>query len=280
MEYGLITDIQRFCIHDGPGIRTTVFFKGCPLKCRWCHNPETQDCFRQVWHEPHNCILCGTCACVCPAGCHSIRDGEHDFDSLKCVRCGRCVNMCPSKALNWCGEEKSVDEVINAVLADSPFYENDGGMTLSGGEPMLQGNFAIALLKKAKEAGLNTCVETCGMFNTAYLDDLCLYADNLLWDLKDYDSERHRRNTGVGLEVILDNLKHAAERCADKITVRNIQIEKITANPETVDEIKKICREYGIEKVKFFPFHPYGSGKKNNIGDRISERMGNEFIPR
>ncbi len=276
---GLITNIQRFSIHDGPGIRTTVFFKGCPLKCRWCHNPENKKFYRQVWLDKMKCVECGNCLNVCQNICHFFTENGHVLDTEPCTRCGKCITVCPMKALTYCGETKTVKEVIDEVMRDAAFYGEKGGITLSGGESMAQGDFAIELLRAAKAAGITTCVETCGYFDENMMPDLCKYADTILWDIKDTDRERHKQNIGYYPDKIISNLEKAADLAADKITVKSIMIKGITDNDENRNAVIALCNRLGIINYKFFPFHPYGSGKKDNIGDHSSERMGEEYIP-
>ena len=158
-----IFEIKRFAVHDGDGIRTTVFFKGCPLKCVWCPNPEGINVVPQLAYYEHKCILCGECALVCQSGAHRIEEGKHIFDREKCIGCGECESACFADALKLYGKEMSAEELIPILSEDKEFYENSGGgVTVSGGEPMMQFEFALSLMKRAKEEGLHTCMETCG----------------------------------------------------------------------------------------------------------------------
>ena len=225
-------------------------------------------------------MLCGKCAEVCRMGCHSFTENGHIFNSEKCIGCTECVDVCNVKALTICGKRMSADEILGTVMSDSAFYGETGGITITGGEPLAQGEFAIELLKKSKEAGITTCVETAGYFKTGYVEKLCKYADYLLWDIKDSDRDRHCINTGVYPDLIIENLKVASGICADKITVRAIMINGITDSTENRQAILRLCNENGIKKCVFFPFHPYGNGKKDGIGDYSSERMGKSFIPK
>jgi len=205
---GMIFDIQKFSIHDGPGIRTTVFLKGCPLRCLWCHNPEGVSPHRQVSFTPDRCIGCGYCFQHCPRGLHKMVDEKHVLEREGCAVCGKCAEACYAEALEVIGREASVEEVVEEVLRDKPFYETSGGgMTLSGGEPLLQIDFTEALLKRAKELGLHCCVETSGFGAFENLARIAPCVDLFLYDVKETDNERHIELTGVPNTTILANLR-------------------------------------------------------------------------
>ena len=190
---GMVFDIQRFSIHDGPGIRTTVFLKGCPLRCRWCHNPEGIPPEPMLSFTPSRCVGCGRCLEACPRKAHQNRGGEHTLDRSLCQVCGRCAEACCSGALEIVGKRMSVEEVLREVLSDRAFYETSGGgMTLSGGEPLLQGDFCEALLGEAKRQGLHCCVETSGLATWELIDRLRPLVDLWLYDLKETDAQQHR----------------------------------------------------------------------------------------
>ena len=183
MKKGLVFDIQRFSIHDGSGIRTTVFLKGCPLRCVWCHNPESLEKEPEVSFVPAKCIGCGCCFKTCVQGGHVLRDGRHILVRAVCKRCGACAAKCPSQAIEVIGREMTVADVIAEVVRDKPFYETSGGgMTLSGGEPMAQFGFSLALLQAAKVEGLHTCVETSGYGSKKRFLELRHFVDLFLWD--------------------------------------------------------------------------------------------------
>ena len=198
-----IFEIKRFAVHDGDGIRTTVFFKGCPLRCVWCHNPEGLVLKPQLAYYIHKCIGCGECVSVCPTNAHGIVNGKHIFDRAACIGCGKCADICLGNALMLYGREMNEDELIEAVLEDREFYENSGGgVTLSGGECLMQADFCASFLKKLKELGINTAVDTCGYVPKESLDKVIPYTDKFLYDIKAVDNDVHIKCTGESNEKI------------------------------------------------------------------------------
>jgi len=272
---GIVTNVQRFCLHDGPGVRTSVFLKGCPLKCRWCHNPETQLPVPQPLLNSASCTGCRTCERVCPQGCHGA-NGER-FDSTRCVRCLQCVENCPSGALEQSGKIHDAAELAEMIARDKPFFGKNGGATLTGGEPTFQKDFALALMDELKKRQINIAMETCGFFPETLLEPLLRRVDHFLWDVKDTDPQRHQENTGVPLEPILQNLRRAARMGAD-ISVRGIILEGINAEEEHVERLACLAREIGAREVKLLRFHPYYGTKLSGVGRRM-EDMGEEYVP-
>lgn len=271
-----VTKIQRFCMHDGPGLRTVVFLKGCPLRCKWCHNPETQDTRRQIFYDEKKCIGCGACV-ICPNGAHTFVSA-HAFLRVKCLACGLCADNCPTGALEMVSIMMEPDEILDIVKKDMAFYRNGGGLTISGGEPMMHPDATIALLKSAKKLGISTAVETCGYFDERYIPELCKYADTLLWDFKDSDDERHIRYTGVSNVKILENLKEA-DSCGGNIVLRCILLKDINFTPEHIEQIENLRNSLEhCNKVDFIPYHPMGSEKYRLLGltDSFNDR---KYVP-
>lgn len=259
---GRIFNIQKFSVNDGPGIRTTVFFKGCPLNCIWCHNPESKSAKLELMYSEKKCIGCGGCVAACPKGCHVIDSGKHIFDRTNCDLCGRCAKICPSEALEIAGYEKSVQEVLAEILKDKAFYENSGGgMTLSGGEPMYQFEFAYELLAAAKERGLHTCMETCGFAKAENMKKAAEFVDIFLFDYKETDPQKHKEFTGVSNELILENLKMMDEMGA-KTILRCPIIPSLNDREDHFDGIANVANFLrNIIEINIEPYHPLGKGK-------------------
>lgn len=263
----LVTDIQRFCTQDGPGIRTVVFLKGCPLHCAWCHNPETQNANAELYYNARLCIGCGACTACCPAKAHSLGgDGGHAFARENCILCMRCQSVCPSGALESVGKYEDIESILQTVEKDRVFYGTTGGLTLSGGEPFFQKENTVALLAAAKERGFSTAVETSGYFDGAILPQLVGITDLLLWDIKDCDDTRHKQNTGVSNALILENLKRA-DALGLRTQIRSIVVAGVNTDERNYGGIAELY--HGLrhcDGVKLLPYHTYGSSKNVLLG--------------
>ncbi len=263
-------------MHDGPGLRTTVFLKGCPLRCAWCHNPETQKNGGELLFYPNKCIGCGGCIRACSQGTHIIQE-QHTVDRTKCTLCGECVKICPTGALEICGTKYSIEEILSVVEKDRAFYGENGGITISGGEPLSQKEATIALLKACKERGLHTVIETCGYGDTEVLRMMIPFVDLFLWDVKDTEDARHKKYTGVSNQKILDNLS-VADACGARIRLRCILVNGINTKEEHYRSIAEIALSLSnCEGVELLPYHAYGGTKAVFLGDKDNGRK--EWIP-
>jgi len=267
----LVTDIQGYSIHDGPGIRTVVFLKGCSLRCAWCSNPECISSSPEVGLFRNLCTSCGACAEVCPNGALTYTAGSPPgIDRALCTGCGECVASCSYKALVLYGKRMSVDEVFDVVRRDAMFYESSGGgVTVSGGEPLLQPAFVSALLQKCRDAGIHTCVETSGCASESALRRVLPYADCWLYDLKLYDPARHSDYTGSTNETILANAAIVAASGAP-VLFRLPIIPGVTAEPRNLEEIagflQRIASSIGSSsRVELMPYHRLAEGKYRSL---------------
>lgn len=263
---GKVFHIQRCSLHDGPGVRTVVFLKGCPLRCIWCHNPEGLSFRQEILFHPDRCIGCMDCAAVCPAHCHSRVQALHAFDRTDCTACGACAAACCSGALSLAGKEMTPEAVLEQVLRDRAYYGQTGGLTLSGGEPFAQPEFALRLLQLAKDAGLHTAVETCGYAPAEVIRQAAACTDLFLYDCKATDPAMHKALCGVSNETILSNL--ALLDTLEAAVILRCPI--VPGQNDTHDHISGIAAtalaHSCITQVHLEPYHSLGKSKAAQLG--------------
>lgn len=274
---GIIFDIQRFSLHDGPGIRTTVFLKGCPLRCAWCHNPESWKMMPQLQLRRDLCTYCETCVHACSRQAHNVSADRHNVNFETCTGCGHCISQCVSGALTLTGRNMDTDSVMAEVLADSVYYKNSGGgLTVSGGEPLLQFEFLCQLLKSAHDNRIHTCVETSGYADITKIETLCSLVDLFLFDIKLLDEAEHIRYTGVSNRQILQNLDFLCTH-GQSVILRCPIIPGINDTDGHIVGIAALSQYYPqLTGVHILPYHNMGKDKWNRIGRPYSlERLEN-----
>lgn len=273
---GTVLNVTRFCTDDGPGIRTTVFLKGCPLRCLWCHNPESQSKQPEIMYDAKKCFACARCADVCTMGCHSV-NSVHVFNRTGCIGCGACAEICTAKALELYGKRMSVDEVFAEIKKDKTFYEiSGGGITVSGGEPLFQPEFTAELLKICKANGIHTAIETGGFADESKLLSVIKYCDLVLFDIKETDEELHKLYTGVSFKPIFKSLTVINEHkipfmirapIIPTLNDRELHLEALKAFRSSME----FC-----QGVQIMPYHKIGTYKYELLGRSYSCREINE----
>ncbi len=262
---GLLFNIQRFSIHDGPGIRTTVFFKGCPLRCRWCSNPESWHDYPEIATYDAKCTRCGRCQQVCPVEAIAVSDKERKINRTACNLCLKCAEVCPTGAIAVTGQWMTLEEVMKEVESDGLFYVNSGGgVTLSGGEPLMQWEFALDLLKQCKASAFHTALDTCGYAPWEVLDRVLDYTDLVLYDIKHMDPGRHGEGTGQSNGLILDNARRTAAK--RRTWLRVPLIPGYNDSVENLEAVARLGLEIGAEKVSLLPYHIWGKAKYERLG--------------
>ncbi len=269
-ESGTIFNIQKFSLHDGPGIRTVVFFKGCPLKCRWCANPESQANKIQILRDSDKCTGCRSCISACRFGAVTIKNGTMHTDHTLCRLCLSCIYTCPADSLKAEGRIQTVSQILEVCLQDKDFYEESGGgVTLSGGEALMQPDFALSLLKALKEHGIHTAMETTGYASATIFERVTAYADLLLFDIKHWNDEKHIEGTGVSHRIILENVKRAVS-AGKNVLPRLPVIPGYNDSPEDAEGFTKDLKEIGATEIQLLPFHQFGERKYDMLGREYS----------
>jgi pyruvate formate lyase activating enzyme len=262
---GLVFNIQKFSLHDGPGIRTTVFMKGCSLSCRWCSNPESMNRHQEIMIYDVRCIGCKKCVEACPVGAIVFTERGREIDWDTCDNCLECARVCPSKAIECVGDYMTVDEVVKKVEDDRIFYENsNGGMTVSGGEALVQSAFVREVLKKCREKGIHTALDTTGNAPWQDIESVLEYVDLVLQDIKHMDTEMHKKGTGVGNERILENARKIAQSV--RIWIRIPLIPDYNDSEENIRMVCEFASDIGAEKISVLPYHDLGSSKYPKLG--------------
>ena len=267
MQSGKIFDIKKYAIHDGHGIRTTIFFKGCPLSCRWCHNPESISGATQRLYREERCIGCLECISACLNDAISAGENKLKWEAANCVYCKTCARRCPAEAVEFIGKTMSVEDVVAEISKDTLFYdESSGGVTFSGGEPLMQPSFLTGLLKACGDLDLHRAVDTCGYADTRTLLKVASHVDLFLYDLKHMDPEKHCRYTGVSNEMILANLKCLSRQGA-KIIIRLPVIPGINNDRKNIERTGAFLSPLaGVNQVNILPYHRTAAAKYKNLG--------------
>ncbi|MFX0177339.1 MAG: glycyl-radical enzyme activating protein [Candidatus Hodarchaeota archaeon] len=276
-EKGIIFNIQRYSIHDGPGIRTTIFLKGCPLRCKWCSNPESINPTPEIFLRDERCDQCGKCLEVCIPKAISLGENSIEIDRTRCDLCLKCEEICPTNVINCTGKKVSVNEVVLEAMQDEIFYNNSGGgITISGGEPLFQPKFTLNLLKQFKERAIHTTIDTTGFASWEDFNKILNYTDLILFDIKHLNSQIHLKFTGVKNEIILRNLENALKKNV-KIWIRVPVIPDFNDSSEYMEELAMFLKDKSIDKVSLLPYHEWGKHKYKFLG-RVYPLQDAKFI--
>ena len=263
----ILFNIQHFSLHDGPDIRTVLFFKGCPLSCIWCHNPEGKSAKPTLSYLKEKCVSCGKCASVCPTDAHQFEEG-HKLLRQNCISCGRCADACSFGALEMLGREYTIEEILNEAEKEKIYYGDNGGITISGGEPFGQYEALITLLKALKEKEYHICIETSGYTTSERITEAAKYTDLFLYDYKESNNERHIKYTGVSQDKILNNLS-VLDSLNARVILRCPIIPDINDYVEHFEKIAETANKHScIQSVELMPYHPLGISKADSIGEK------------
>lgn len=280
MTLPLIFDIRHGSLDDGPGIRTTVFFKGCPLSCSWCHNPESLRTEAEIFWDARSCVGCHACRAVCPGGVSGVLP-EVTFHRERCTACGACAEECPSNARRLSGRHYPVEELVSILLLDRGFYRATGGVTFSGGEPTLHVEYLSSVLRILKKENISTALQTCGAFDLDnFRRSLLPCLDLVYFDLKLCDTTSHRRYTGFGNEQLLANFSALSREMGERLVPRVPLVPGITATELNLIEIARFLRELGITSCQLLPFNPGGIEKRRLLGQHFSPEIPESFMDR
>lgn len=261
-----VFDIQRYSLYDGPGIRTVIFLKGCPLHCAWCHNPESQAKTPELAFYSDKCSLCRACERVCPNNVHSFENSKHTINRNACIACGKCADYCNFSALRLIGKEYTIDEIMEEISKDEIFFAESGGVTFSGGEPFMQSEALLELLKRCKQKKYSVCIETSGFTNMDDIKKCAPYVDCFLYDCKETDVNNHKKYIGVDNALILGNLK-LLNSLETTVILRCPIIPNVNDRLEHFEKIAQIAERYScIHSVELMPYHPLGIPKAEQIG--------------
>lgn len=265
MTSGTIFNIQKYSIHDGPGIRTTVFFKGCPLKCWWCHNPESQNTNHEIMFFEERCTVCGKCIKKCPQNAIKINNNFPEIDKFKCTLCEKCVDFCPNNAREHVGRNITSNELIKEIVKDEVFYEQSGGgVTFSGGEPLMQVDFLDDILKRCKDRGIHTAVDTSGYAPWKSFERIASKVDLFLYDIKIMDNEKHKKYIGAENDIILKNIENLSNMGCN-IYLRMPIIKEINDDNYHIEKTIKLLSIINVEQVNLLPYHKIGMDKYRRL---------------
>lgn len=265
MNKAVVCEIEKYATHDGPGIRTVVFLKGCPLKCIWCANPETQRKENDIYYNENKCIKCKRCINSCNNNAIIFKNNKVVINRNKCILCGECIKTCLMSALNFVGKERDVKEVFDEVYKDNIFYkQSGGGVTISGGEVLMNSNFVLELLNMCKENYINTAIETSGFGDFNDLKNIANLCDTVMFDIKSTDDNMHKKFTGASNKIILDNLKKLS-KIHHNIIIRIPVITGLNDNEENISKTADIALENDIKEIHLLPYHSLGKDKYRQL---------------